>query len=331
MNKGKITLLTLCLIAAFLSCNNDDDGVTTTPIRDRAEQQEKDKDSLIKYFNNHYFNSSEINNLLPNVGINDIVITELIDGETVPTGSTLLINATNLETKTVTYADVEYEYYILRINEGGGTESPTFADNVIVNYEGFTLKNKVFDSSVNAVRFDLTTLIPAWRKVLPQFKVAQFYGEAINVDTNGDGIPDTSDGTLEASNQGTGIMFIPSGLGYFANAVTGISSYSPIIFKFELYKKFENDHDNDGIPSYMEDLNGDGEFIVNTKDLTDDTDDDTDGDGDPDYADIDDDGDGILTKYEDINEDGNFTNDDSNGNGIPNYLDPEDKISNQDP
>lgn len=317
MNKGKITLLTLCLLAVFLSCNNDDDGGGSNPPRDRAEQQEKDKDSLIKYLNNHYFNSNEINSLLPNVGINDIVITELSDGETVPTGSTLLINATNLVTKTVTYANVEYEYYILIINQGGGTESPTFADNVLVNYQGFTLKDKVFDSSVNTVSFDLTSLIPAWRKVLPQFNVAESFVE-------------NSDGTIVFTNQGTGVMFMPSGLAYFANSTTGISAYSPIIFKFELYRMSQNDHDKDGIPSYMEDLNDDGEFTVNTKDLTDETDDDTDGDGTPDYADTDDDGDGILTKYEDINEDGDLTNDDSNGNGIPNYLDSEDIISNQD-
>ena len=49
--------------------------------------------------------------------------------------------------------------------------------------------------------------------------------------------------------------------------------------------------------------------------------DDTDGDGVPNFVDVDDDGDGILTKDEDTNNDGDLTNDDSDGDGIPDYLD----------
>ncbi|MGS0526804.1 hypothetical protein ACU8V7_18305 [Zobellia nedashkovskayae] len=48
----------------------------------------------------------------------------------------------------------------------------------------------------------------------------------------------------------------------------------------------------------------------------------TDGDGESDYRDTDDDDDGIQSKDEDINIDGNYANDDSDGNGIPEYLEP---------
>ena len=48
------------------------------------------------------------------------------------------------------------------------------------------------------------------------------------------------------------------------------------------------DFDDDGIPDYMEDLNGDGDY----------TNDDTDGDGLPNYNDTDDDNDGWLTSFE---------------------------------
>ena len=44
------------------------------------------------------------------------------------------------------------------------------------------------------------------------------------------------------------------------------------------------------MPSYLEDLDGDGEFTLVS--------DDTDGDGIPNYVDTDDDGDGILTSNE---------------------------------
>ncbi|MEL0267084.1 MAG: hypothetical protein VW945_06285, partial [Candidatus Poseidoniales archaeon] len=48
------------------------------------------------------------------------------------------------------------------------------------------------------------------------------------------------------------------------------------------------DFDDDGIPDYMEDINGDGDY----------TNDDTDGDGLPNYNDTDDDNDGWLTSFE---------------------------------
>ncbi|MEZ4802759.1 MAG: hypothetical protein R2797_08290 [Gelidibacter sp.] len=75
--------------------------------------------------------------------------------------------------------------------------------------------------------------------------------------------------------------------------------------------------DNDGIPSELEDINGNGDL----------TDDDTDGDGVPNYLDDDDDGDNVKT----INEEVNYTEAnglanalDTDGDGIPNYLDNDD-------
>lgn len=50
-------------------------------------------------------------------------------------------------------------------------------------------------------------------------------------------------------------------------------------------------------------------------------DDNTDGDNFPNYFDSDDDGDGTLTKDEDANGDGDPTNDDTDGDGTPDYLD----------
>ena len=285
MKLRKIALMTLCLVTCFLSCNKDDDSAPPpVEIRDRDEQQEKDKDSLLKYFATHYYNSSEFE-AIANPTIGDLKITKLEDGETVaPDGSTLLEVAmgAKLETKTVVFADTEYEYYILRLKQGGGTESPTFADNVVVKYEGFTLDDEVFDSAVNPIAFDLTTLVPGWRKVFPQFNVAESFIE------NGDG-------TVSFVNQGIGVMFLPSGLAYFSQAQSGIPAYAPIIFKFGLLQTSPNDHDNDGIPSYLEDLDEDGEVF----------DENTDEDFDPrtgsfiyNYVDPDDDGDGILTKDE---------------------------------
>ncbi|GAA4973357.1 hypothetical protein [Algibacter aquimarinus] len=310
----KLYLIVLITIIGFVSCSKDDDGgLVQIPDRDRGEQQMADNDSLIEYLTNHYYNSSDFTD--PTLAkISDLVITELPEGGTVPDGSTLLLEAVGTPKKVV-FAETNYDLYILKLNQGGGTNSPTFADDVRVRYEGFNLSNSVFDSAVTPVDFDLTSLIPAWRKVLPDFNDAESFA-------------DGTDGTVNFMNHGAGVMFVPSGLAYFANSVSGISAYSPIIFKFELLQTSERDHDNDGIPSYKEDLNGDGEFTVNFDDLEDPADDDTDGDGFPNYLDNDDDGDGVLTINEDIDGDGDPTND-IGKNGIPKYLDPEETESNE--
>ncbi|WP_372754582.1 hypothetical protein [Mariniflexile sp.] len=75
--------------------------------------------------------------------------------------------------------------------------------------------------------------------------------------------------------------------------------------------------DNDGIEAALEDINGNGNL----------DDDDTDGDGIPNYLDADDDGDNVLTKDEDPdqNGDGDLSDAlDTDGDGIPDYLDPDD-------
>ena len=112
-------------------------------------------------------------------------------------------------------------------------------------------------------------------------------------------------------NYGKGILFFPSGLGYRNLAQNNIPENSPLVFQITLRTVNRADHDNDGILSILEDLDGDG-YVHN---------DDTDEDGIPNYLDPDDDGDAILTKDEDANGDGDPTNDDSDGDGIPDYLD----------
>ncbi|MDO5989784.1 hypothetical protein Q4Q39_20470 [Flavivirga amylovorans] len=343
MKLGKIALIALCSATCFLSCNKDDNNDTTivVEIRDRDEQQEEDKALLLDYFATHYYNSSEFD-ALTNPTIDNLKITKLVEGTTTPADGTLLSESTILDTLEVNFADTNYEYYILRLKKGGGSLSPTFSDNVAMRYEGTTLSNDIFDSAVNPVNFDLTTLIPGWRKVIPEFNVAE-------------GFVENGDGTVSFQNQGIGVMFLPSGLAYFNNAVAGIPAYSPIIFKFGLLQMAQNDHDNDGIPSYLEDLNGDGEYTLNSSADADARDgDDTDGNGVPDYFDNDDDGDGIATineielktynrgtkkEIEDLvfepgevligikeEGDGTFTGTtsiDTDKDGIPDYLDAE--------
>ncbi len=117
----------------------------------------------------------------------------------------------------------------------------------------------------------------------------------------------------------------------------------------------DNDDDGDGLPTAAEDANAngnpadddtDGDTIPDYLDADDagpgpgDSDQDglsdlaecpaslpcldSDADGTPDYADTDDDGDGVLTRVEDTDANGDPANDDIDNDGTPNYLDGDD-------
>ena len=330
----KYNILFICaLIISVTSCSPDDeDSIVSVPENDRTEQQVVDNGTLVVYLNTHYYNSTEVN-ALTNPTMADVVITELLDGETLPSDVTLLMSA--VETKTTTYLDVEYEYYILKINQGSGSESPRFCDKVRVKYAGSLMNGTDFEVSSTPADFDLTGVIPGWSRVMPEF--------------NGGTFISNSDGTVTFENYGMGVMFLPSGLGYYATYTGSIPSYSNLVFKFELLQSETADHDFDNIPTYMEVIEADYDLYGK----------DTDEDLVVDFVDFDDDGDGTATadevRVETFTEDtraileatlgaltlesnqlispikyntdrNNFTANrvtilDSNGNGIPNYLD----------
>lgn len=332
----KYNILLICaLIISVNSCSPDDeDSIVSVPENDRTEQQVIDNDTLVVYLNTHYYNSTEVN-ALANPTVADVVITELLEGETLPSDATLLMSA--VETKTTTYLDVEYDYYILKINQGTTTaQSPRFCDKVRVNYSGSLMDGTNFDRSSTPVNFDLTSVIPGWSRVMPDFNVASTYTS-------------NTDGTISYDGYGMGVMFLPSGLGYYAAYQTSIPSYSNLVFKFELMQSETMDHDFDNVPSYLEVIEAD--FDLYSKD--------TDEDLIVDFIDVDDDGDGTATSDEVLVEGysadtraalqadldalvlesnqllspikynanrNDFTANrvtllDDNGNGIPNYLD----------
>ena len=324
--KLKLNILLISILFVGFSCGDDGaDNVIEVPEADRTEQQVIDNDSLVGYLQTHYVNESIlINN--QSILFNDFEINELPEDGNLPDPdqNTLLIDL--VQTFTTTYFDVEYEYYILKVNQGGSDNSPNFSDKVRVSYEGTLMDNTVFDSSITPVDFDLTSTIAGWGRVLPEFNNAEDF--IIN-----------SDGTVTYNNPGIGIMFLPSGLGYYSAAAGSVPLYSNLIFKFKIYQSEFNDHDFDNVPSHLEDLDGDFDL----------TDDNSDDDSFADFVDGDDDNDGTLTIDEDLEPDtdltldrdgdgdptndigdGDPTNDDTDGDGIPNYLDPDDTASRDD-
>ena len=322
--KPYILLITILLLG-FSCGDDDDDGIIEVPEADRTEQQVIDNDSLVSYLQSHYVDASLLSNN-PTISFTEININQLPDDGELPNPNqnSLLIDI--VETLTTTYFDVEYEYYILKINQGGSENSPNFSDKVRVSYEGTLMDDTVFDSSSTPVDFDLTSTIAGWGRVLPEFNLAEDF--IIN-----------SDGTVTYNNPGIGIMFLPSGLGYYSAAAGSVPVYSNLIFKFKVFQSELNDHDFDNVPSHLEDINGDYDL----------TNDNSDDDTFADFIDSDDDNDGTLTIDEDLEPDsdltvdrdgdgdptndigdGDPTNDDTDGDGIPNYLDPDDAASRDD-
>lgn len=331
------SLLLFGFLILLSSCNKEDDnnGVSVIPPRDRAEQQAADNDSLLKYFNTHYYNASRFSTEGDNFEVSEILLLELPKDENGnymelppdPENNRILIDELydindnpngKLKVYTTTYQETDYHYYVLELNEGGG--SPVYHTNDIkINYEGLLLDGMTFDESVNPAVLRMGNSIAAdgrltggviqgWKEVLTKFKTAE--GEATIND----------DGTESYNNYGFGVMFLPSGLAYFNSSQGSIAPYSNLIFKFALYQTEQTDADNDGVMSHLEDLNNNLNGF----------DDDTDGDTTPNFLDADDDGDGVPTINEDLNNDGDPTNDLNNDNPpIPLYLDPNSKESNQ--
>ncbi len=275
MSLRKISFFILSVILAFTSCNDDDQFRRPEPFD--FEQNEIDNSTaIVNYLKTHYYNSSALET---NPSLNKIAITKLDSLATVPpAGSTLLMD--KVEVDSLELNNLTYKYYTLKISQGKGVNSPTFSDNILIAYEGRNLlSNSVFDSRLNPnpAQLDLTSLITGWQLILPQFNAAE---SAVN---NGDG-------TIGYNNPGVGVMFLPAGLGYLYSQANNNLDVVPLIFKFEVLRTFENDHDSDGIPSYLEDVSGNQFFRI--------SEDDTDADGLVDYLDNDDDNDGIPTQEE---------------------------------
>lgn len=293
----KVTFLLFAISFIAISCKKDDDGDDTPPPRDRSLEAVDAMTEIQAFLQTHFYNYEDFQN--PPAGFDYNIVFDTIAGDNA--NKTPLINM--VESKQVfdrVEPEISYTLYYLNAIQGEG-ESPIFADETLASYKGQFLNLNAFDASDSPIKFDLTQVVPGFMEGLVELNAATSYIE-------------NSDGTLTFENFGVGAVFIPSGIGYWANPPSGIPAYSQLIFTYQLYDVInEVDHDEDGIPSFMEDLNSNG-FLG---------DDDTDGDGIPNFLDDDDDGDGVLTRDEIIiHSDGTLEFPDSNGNGIPDYLDP---------
>ncbi len=307
MRLTRLLIISVLLSTFFIACKSDDDnGPEPVPPRDQGEQAIADDEAIISYLQTHFYNKEDFEN--PTERFDYKIRFDTISEDN--SGRTPLIESDLLSTEIVTRNEVDYTIYILKIREGVGSH-PTFADSTFQNYKGELLNRTVFDNTINPVWFDhpgTLTQNNSGIEVTGLTLALTEFGESSGFTVN-------DDNTVSWNNDfGIGAVFVPSGLAYFNSGRATIPAYSPLIFSFQLYRVNEADHDGDGIPSYMEDL--DGNEILSS--------DDSDGNRVPDYLDADDDGDGTLTRDEIvINEDGSIELPDTSGNGIPDYLDPD--------
>lgn len=304
MKKIKFGVAILILmLAVTVSCKKDDGGGTDIlPPRDRGEEAIRAQAEIEEFLETHFYNYEEFEADPENFKLKF----DTIAGDNA-SKTPLIQQVTSKEVKDIVDNSVVYKLYYLKVREGGGDEHPHFCDRTTNTYDGRLMNLDLFDSAVVPVKFELVDnpptsgIIQGLQQAIIEFKGAE-----------GDPIINP-DGTLTFENYGIGAVFIPSGLAYFQYPPSGnLKAYDQIIFSFELFAFEVLDHDEDGIDSYLEDLNENGNVY----------DDDTDGDGIANYLDTDDDGDGRLTEYEIEIVNGVVTFPDRNGNGIPDYLDP---------
>lgn len=295
-------MITVLMVTA--SCKKDDDSPPPPPPpRERGPEAARAQAEIEAFLETHFYNYEEFEVDPDNSKIRFDTIAG-VNADKTP----LITQVRSKEVYDVVDKSVKYTLYFLQVREGAG-DRPHFSDYTTNTYEGRTLELNLFDSAVQPVRFSLVEgktssekgIIRGLQQALIEFKGAS------NVTSN-------PDGTMTFEDYGIGAVFIPSGLAYYQYPATNaISTYEQLIFTFELFASEIADHDGDGIPSFMEDLNG-NQYLW---------DDDTDGNGVPNYLDEDDDGDGRLTKDEIIGvyEDGTLEFPDTNGSGTPDYLD----------
>ena len=298
MKMIKNVFMAVFSLLILASCSNDDDSVEVTPPRDRGEVELESQANLKAYLSTHFYNYEEFE--AEDEGFDYKIVFDTISGDN--SDKTPLLSQV-IEEK-FTYQETEYTLYSLIARQGAGIQ-PTFADSTYVNYQGSVVGGAKFDSSTTPIWFDLTQVVFGFANGLSNLKAGTMATE-------------NADGSVTFGNDyGIGAVFIPSGLGYFNSSGSGFSSYSDLVFTFDLYRAVaDTDDDNDGVPNWKEDING-NKFLNEVAD-------DTDGDNIPDFLDTDDDGDGTLTRDEIvINADGTVTYTDSNNDGTPDYLDPD--------
>lgn len=294
MIQKQSAFLLLLSFLFILSCKKNETEEEEPPI-DYAIQVVDDDALLTAFLESHTYNYEDFEN--PTSERIQIVI-DTLSGDNA--NKTPLIDLVETTQVPVTDSDgdiTQHTLYHLIARQGVRVEDkPSVVDSVYLSYEGKLLNGTVFDSRTSPVWFDNTQVVSGFRNGVSKFAPGTF------------SVAD--DGVVSFEDYGQGLIFMPSGLGYYNRQQGVITPYSPLIFEVLIYTIARADHDGDGILSKDEDVDLDGNPLN----------DDTDEDQIANCFDSDDDGDGIPTRFE-YDEDEDGVPDDTDEDGIPDYLD----------
>jgi hypothetical protein len=294
MNLRKFLIPTLSLFFVAFSCKDDEPEFEAVPERDRQEVSDENEEEILTYFETHFFNYEDYDfSNDDNPSNNEFTL--VLDTISVANGTqdkTPIISYLNqaenvyprLDVKVVNQDDIDYNLYLLKVREGKGDAiSPLDAAAMI--YSGSVVDGTVFDSQVNVENgqpFNLTGVgniggvVSGFREGIIEFKTSK-------------GFTENTDGSITYIDHGIGVVFMPSGLGYFSVPPNSlIPQYSPLFFNLKVISRSNTDFDLDGVPSHLEHPDGD---ITGEEDNID-------GDILVNFIDNDDDGDGVLTRDE---------------------------------
>jgi FKBP-type peptidyl-prolyl cis-trans isomerase FkpA len=247
MNKIKnIFLLLLLGVVVMYSCSEDNNAFAN-PFLDvnHEELALRDNDSIVKFLKNNYYDVSLDS------------IKTLVDGEIA-----LFDDTSKLKTMSVIDNDIEHTLYVYVIEEGQPAPvkgNPTVMDSVYVKYSGRAffnaqLQTSNFEINNTGIWFTLSNVIKGWKHGF-----TKLLGGELKKEANGD----TFNGPITYLNTGKGFLVIPSGLAYTSSNANNYSNTfvdTNLVFFVELLDIVEDtDHDNDGVPSILEDANGDGD------------------------------------------------------------------------
>jgi len=309
--KKIVLLFTIIGIAIVTSCNNDDDDIgEVIPPRLLSDVEAENDSTIVAFLRNNTYNYEEFQNA--EAGFDFKIRFSPLEGDNAEKDA--IFDRTELITEIISVKstdfgrddgeEIAHKLYILVARQGVVNDSmPTIGDNSVLRYEGSLVDGTFFDASSNQpVVFNLSGLVRG-------------FGNGMEYLQKGNGPIDNDDGTISYTEYGVGAFFIPSGLGYFASPPSGsIPAYESLIFTVDAFDYEPNtDTDGDGIPNFLEDVDGDGNLNF----------DDTDEDNAPNYIDADDDNDGTPTLEEisDANGDISIPYPDSDNDGTPDYLD----------
>jgi hypothetical protein len=314
MNKFKFYFIVSITTLSLFSCSKNDTPTYEPP---RAYQAQYDVEiaNIEKYLTENYIT---VVNHPGFVDDQDVTITKITDAASQPSIMSYkdALTFPKLLDRPVNLNGVDYKLYYLVLRPGMG-ESPCNVDGVFTSYRGDYLSQDATTKVVSATKFEevkypqsffsLNATVSGWGETFPEFKKGTY--------------TKNNDGTTSYFDFGAGVMFLPSGLGYYNTSSNSIPAYSPLVFSFKLYEIQRLDQDGDGVPSYQEDFNtivGDGkkdgymyDYRNTVKYPTATAEnvryaDDTDKDEIPDFLDVDDDGDNYTTKLELKKPDGTY-------------------------